>query len=159
MIAAPGTELLRIEIDLRELRAASERLGRLAQHARVVSELSNHVRELVDADDEAQGSEVSVVPMPSTSLPAKMDPQIIDALSLILTPMGVAATAKLIVQIIEACRTRIPTNYELDFHGVGKITVSGPGVSRRQFREIAQLTTEAMKAHSREIRIRTKQDD
>jgi len=73
--------------------------------------------------------------------------------------MGVAAAAKLVVQIIEACRTRIPTTYELDFPEVGKLIVSGPRISPRQLRELSQLMTEALKRNSKQLKIRSKQDD
>ena len=152
-------ESLRIEINLREPRGAAERLGRLGDHAIGASELSRRIRELVDADEEGHGSDVTILPMPRRSPPGKMDAQIIDGISVVLAPMGVAAITRLVVKIIEACRARIPTKYELDVIGLGKFILSGEHITPQQVRELLQLLTELMKVPGRHLRINAKSGD
>ena len=128
MTAATDDEGLRINIELRQVRAEAERGGRLPEHAAMVSELVADVRSLLDTRVHTSNPRVSVVPLVRTEPSSKAEPQIIDTIMISLAPLGVAGVTALVLKIVDAIRAKMPNTYEADLPGVGRFKISGPSV-------------------------------
>lgn len=134
---------LKIEIDLRPARAESERTGRLAEYTTAVSELSGNIRIIASALGENAETVLTPSPAAAGRPLAKADPQIIDAITLLLAPIGARGLVKLILDIIEAFRAKMPTTLMADIPGLGKVQISGPGVEPADLRRWLDAVEEA----------------
>ena len=126
MTLAPG-----LDIDLRSVRTASEREGNLSAYALRVSSLDRELTRLLESQHRGFGYEVRLVPVVGSVPAGKSAAQVIDLITVALSPLaalGVAGCVKLVSQIVEACRAKIPTSYEIEVGGT-KLKVSGPSAS------------------------------
>jgi hypothetical protein len=130
-----------ISIDLRAARLESERQGVIADYALQATDLDRAVRDVLERQQITVHYRVGVVPAPAAFAPTKNAPQIIDLVTVALGPLaalGVAGCVKLVVQLIEACRTKIPTTYEVERDGI-KVKISGPSISPDDVKQLRDM--------------------
>ena len=115
---------LRIEVNLRRLRAEAERQGGLRDHAERSASLTADIKSMLHARWHTAGSEVSVDHLDQGPA-AKADLQVIEAILVMLGPLGLSSAVRLILDIIKTCRRNMPNSYEIEVFGYGSIRVSG----------------------------------
>ncbi len=155
-----STDAIEIEIDLRDTRAEAERSGALPAHAVHGSELSQDIKSLVASEPDSLDSVVTVVPMSGAEPAAKDMPQIIDAIGVVLAPIGVAGLVKLIMAIVKACRKTEPTVIELKI-GEREFRMIGPDVKPDDLRKWQRALEETPRTepgtpHSRRAKVKIK---
>jgi hypothetical protein len=147
------SEGIEIEIDLRSIRAEAERSGDLAEHAVRTTEVSRDIRSVVATQAKSHDPVVTVEAMGGTELPPKFGlPQIIDAIGIVLAPIGVGGLAKLIIEIVKICRTKLIRHIRVKWpEGEGEIEISGPDVTPDDVRKLQRML--AKSPRKRKVRI------
>ena len=120
-----------LKIDLRRIRAESERNGEMKGYALKASELSMDIEKIVKKDEFANSVELSKYVFDDKERVGKKDAaQIIDSIIIGLTSLGgFSGLSLLILKIINAAKKKIPTTYEVEMPNVAKIKISGPNIS------------------------------
>ena len=136
------TEAIRIELDLHELRSQAEQSAGLDAYTRLASELPSEIRQLLSSSPGIVEFEVHGQPAKQPhkgTLPSKVSPQVLDGVTILLAPMGVAGLFKLILSIIEVTRPKFPAVFELQEEGVGQVKLSGESLTPSDVREAERL--------------------
>jgi hypothetical protein len=132
---------VRVDIDLRLPRAAAERRGERAIHAGRTGAIGDDVTTLLSSEPMYSKARMMITPLAGGS-GTKSDPQVIEIISLFLAPATLAGLATFILRLVDACRAKIPTEYEIHFPGAGKLRVSGPSMKPQDVREVLAMLTE-----------------
>lgn len=153
MDSTADSEAIEIEIDLRSIRAEAERSGDLAEHAVRTTEVSRDIRSVIDTQAESLNPVVTVEAMGGIELPPKFNvAQIIDAIGIVLAPIGVGGLAKLIIEIVKICRTKLIRTIRVKWpEGEGEIEISGPDVTPDDVRKLQRMLTKSPR--KRKVRI------
>ena len=134
--------MIRIELDLHELRSQAEQSAGLDAYTRLASELPNEIRQLLSSSPGVGAFEVRAQPAKNLHkgmFPSKFSPQVLDGVTVLLAPMGVAGLVKLILSIIEVTRPKFPAVFELQQEGLGRVKLSGEKLTRADMREAERL--------------------
>lgn len=130
---------LEIDLDLRAIRAEAERDGTLREFAVSSSELAQELRLILRSGVTTGTIKLNAAPTSANQPPAKMDlPQIVDSLSIILAPVGIAGLLKLVLEVIKICSRKVPTRIVLKSPR-GEIEVAGPDVTPDHVRELTRI--------------------
>ncbi len=122
----PSGDTIEIDFDFRGARAEAERSGTLAEHAELITAVSGDVRRLVATRPDLLNASVRVDKMETTAVPSKFHAaQVIDAVAITLAPLAMKSVAKLIVDVVKTCRTRMRTTFLLHQPGVPDVVITG----------------------------------
>lgn len=123
-----------VKIDLRDIRAASQRQNDMQNYALTASGLSMDIRSIKENEDSIKDIELSTYAIGIDNSPGKKDAaQIIDFITLTVAPFsGLVGLTHFIVKIIEALRQKMLTTFEIELPGAGKIKISSPNISKNK---------------------------
>ena len=144
---------IQLDINFEEIRGIAEQSGKINEYIDNTINISKSLKDISENDNTIKNINLDVYTAPNT----KDAHQIIDTITIALASVGgVTGLVKLISMIIDACRTKIQTIYEIEVEGVGKLKVAGPKVTEEQLELLKSMLIDLKDKGNNKKRIKMK---
>lgn len=128
-----------IRIDLQNLRNRAEGDDRLQQYADKARSLAENIRSRLSESPEIDSFEVQAIPSRSVTPVSKAAEQILDAIQVLLPPIGIVGFVKLIIDLIKVSRAQFPATFEIQDKEVGSIKITQEKISDDDIRKAEEI--------------------
>lgn len=140
----PEENGLLLKIDLRDVRAASQRNDEMDSYNLKASRLSMDIMDIVNNEESIKSMELSKYALDRNDGAGRKDAaQTIESITLAITSLGgIGGISAIVLKIIDAMKNKIPTTYEVEVPEVGKMKFTGKKIGKEDVAILESMITD-----------------